>query len=291
MAGILLLGGSGQLGRELAGELQRLGLPLTALSHAELDITDRAALAQACARHAPQLLINAGAYTNVEQAEAQPELAFAINAAAPGHMAQLCGEAGIPLLHVSTDYVFDHGGPHREGDEPQARGMYARSKLRGEQLVAEHCPRALILRVSWLFGRWGSNFVKTMLRLGRSRSEVGVVCDQLGAPTPARALAADMAGIARRLLAGEELACGLYHYCGEPYCSWADLARAVFAQAQALGLLDHEVTVRDLASADYPTRAPRPSDSRLDCTRIREVLGVARPQWAPFLAETLQGTP
>ena len=291
MAGILLLGGGGQLGRELAEALGGCGLPFTALSHAELDITDRSALEQACARHDPQLMINAGAYTNVEQAEAQPELAFAINAAAAGHMAQLCGGAGIVLMHVSTDYVFDHGGPHREEDETQARSIYGRSKLRGEQLVAEHCPQALILRVSWLFGRWGSNFVKTMLRLGRSRSEVGVVCDQLGAPTPARALAADMAGLARRVLGGEELAGGLYHYCGTPYCSWADLARAVFEQARALGLLDHEVAVRDLASADYPTRAPRPADSRLDCTRIREVLGVEQPQWAPFLAETLQGTP
>lgn len=288
MARILLLGCSGQLGRELAAALQAPRLELIALTHAQLDITDAAALEQAFDSQVPDLVINAGAYTNVEQAEEQPEQAFAINAAAPGHMARLCGAAGIPLLQVSTDYVFWEGGPHLEHDPADARSMYAKSKLRGEHLVLEHCPRALIFRVSWLFGRFGSNFVKTMLRLGRTRTEVGVVCDQLGAPTPARALAEDVAGLIPRVLAPGFAEYGVYHYTGAPYCSWADFARAIFARISAMGLLDHEVRVRDLTTAEYPTRAPRPPDTRLDCTRLHEVWGIERPQWEHYLAETLQ---
>jgi len=266
---ILVFGHSGQVATDLA--LQGADL---CLSRAQADFEMPGALAAAIAEHRPDAVINAAAYTAVDRAEQEPDRAFRINADAVKELAQACASAGTPLVHLSTDYVFDGSGdtPWQVTDTPAPLNVYGRSKLAGEEAVRAAGGTYAIVRTSWVVSTHGSNFVKTMLRLGAERDALSVVADQIGAPTCAHDIAAACLKIAAQLQADPSKS-GTYHYQSQPFVSWADVARAVFAQANL------SCTVTDIPSADYPTPAQRPLNSRLACNTTTERFGLDMPDW------------
>lgn len=258
---ILVIGQTGQVAREL----QRLSGDVIALGRDQADLSRPSTCAAAIA--GADVVINAAAYTAVDRAESEPELAHLINATAPGVMAQVSAEKGVPFIHLSTDYVFDGSGetPWTPEDQPAPLSAYGRSKCAGEQAVLEQ--GGIVVRTSWVFSAHGTNFVKTMLRLGAERESLNVVADQWGGPTPARDFAAAL------LVVAQSPTKGLYHFAGTPNTNWANLARAIMAKA---GLA---CQIQDIPSSDYPTPAQRPLNSRLDCTRFSAQFGVQRPDW------------
>lgn len=275
---ILVFGKTGQLARELAAYDG-----VTCLGRDQADLSDPAACAAAIHAHAPDAVINAAAYTAVDRAEADEALACVINGDAPGAMARACADLGIPLVHVSTDYVFDGQGsaPWQPGSATAPINAYGRSKLAGEAAVRDVGGVYGILRTSWVVSAHGHNFIKTMLRLGAERDRLTIVADQIGAPTPARAIARTCLEMARQLADAPEKT-GIYHLQGAPLVSWAGFAREIFSQAE-LGC-----AVEEIATAAYPTPAARPLNSRLDCTTLETVFGIAQPDWTQGLAEILK---
>lgn len=280
---ILLTGATGQLGRELKRSLSPLG-ELRACDRGTLDLADADAVRAALREFRPSLIVNAAAYTAVDKAETDTATATAINATAPGLLAELARELDARLIHFSTDYVFDGSGerPWREDDATGPLGAYGASKLAGEQAITSSGARALILRTSWVFGLHGANFMKTMLRLAQQREQLGIVADQFGAPTWTRHLAD-----ATLALALKPEAQGLYHLANADVTSWADYAEAIFAEAMPLGLITRTPLVSHLTSAEFPTPAKRPANSRLDCSRIARDHGIALPGWRTALADCL----
>jgi dTDP-4-dehydrorhamnose reductase len=277
VAEILVFGKTGQVGAELAR------LPGTrCLGRDMADLADPEACARLIAQSGARAVINAAAYTAVDRAETEEAQAHLVNAAAPGAMARACAQAGIPFVHVSTDYVFDGSGSAPwPVDAPTAPlGAYGRSKLAGEAAVRAAGGVHAILRTSWVFSAQGSNFLRTMLRLGAERPRLTVVADQIGGPTPADALAGACLTIARQLVLAPEKS-GTYHFAGAPDTSWAGFAREIMAQA---GL---DCGVADIASADYPTPARRPANSRLDCATTQAAFGLPRPDWRQGVARVL----
>lgn len=274
---ILVFGRNGQVAQELMRQAE-----VTALGRAEADLMTPGAAQAAIARHAPALVINAAAYTAVDKAEEDAAAAQRLNAAAPAEMARACAEAGIPFLHISTDYVFDGSGtaPWPVEAAPAPLGVYGRTKLAGEDAVRAAGGAHVILRTSWVFSAHGGNFVKTMLRLSETRTRLTVVADQVGGPTPAAAIARACVRIAGQLRADPGKS-GTYHFSGSPDVSWAEFAREIFAQA------GRQVEVADIPGTDYPTPAQRPANSRLDNSRTRAVFGLPRPDWRAGLAEVL----
>lgn len=285
---VLITGARGQVGFELL-RLAPAGFEVTGLGSAELDIADADQVAAAFARYRPQLVINAAAYTAVDRAESEPERAYAVNRDGVAHLAGQAALLGAPLLHLSTDYVFagDADVPYREVDGVAPTGVYGASKLAGERALAAGCPQHMILRTSWVFGAHGNNFVKTMLRLGREREELGVVADQRGGPTPAAEIARALWQLAERYRAQAELPWGLYHFAGQPACSWHAFAEAIFAEALELGLLARAPRVRAIATVDYPTPARRPAWSVLDCGKLMDACAITQPDWRVGLREVL----
>lgn len=278
----LIFGTTGQVARELArtaGEWE-----VVALGRAEADLSDPAACAAAVAAWEGDVVINAAAYTAVDQAEDEPALAHLVNAAAPSALARAAAARGLPFLHVSTDYVFDGapGRPWREDDPTGPLGVYGTSKLAGERAVLAAGGDATVLRTAWVFSSHGKNFVKTMLTVGRGREEMRVVGDQRGGPTPAADIARALWTIAAARLAGRG-APGIYHFAGAPAASWAEFAEAIFA---ASGWAERP-RVTPIATADWPTRAVRPSNSVLDCGAIARVFGIAQPDWRAGLASVI----
>lgn len=275
---ILLFGKTGQV----ATELQRLD-DVVALGRDQADLSKPVACADAIRTHAPRAVINAAAYTAVDRAEEEGALATIINGDAPTAMAQACVELGIPLIHISTDYVFaGTGGAPWQPDDPTApQNAYGRSKLAGEIGIRNSGAVHAILRTSWVVSAHGANFVKTMLRLSDTRDALTVVADQIGGPTPARDIAAACLQIAEQLIADPSKS-GTYHFCGAPDVSWADFARAIFDQA------GRAVTVTPIPTTDYPTPAKRPLNSRMDCSAIGQVFGIPRPDWRDGLNIILQ---
>lgn len=271
---MLVFGQTGQVARELA----RRAPDAIYLGRAQADLSDPAGCAAAIRAHAPDVVINAAAYTAVDRAETEEDAALVVNGAAPGAMAEACAALRIPFLHVSTDYVFDGSGsaPWQPQDPVAPLGAYGRTKLAGEQTVRAAGGRHAILRTSWVFSSHGANFVKTMLRLGADRPALRVVADQIGGPTPAGGIAAALLTMADALRQGA--AGGTYHYAGSPETSWACFARETFACA---GLA---TTVEDIATADYPTPARRPLNSRLDCSTLAADFGLSQPDWKADLA-------
>ncbi|MDK3020790.1 dTDP-4-dehydrorhamnose reductase [Pseudodonghicola flavimaris] len=269
MKDVLVFGQTGQVARELA---RHAGV--TCLSRAEADLTAPEACDAAIRAHGPRAVINAAAYTAVDRAESEPALAHLINAATPGTMARTCADMGIPFVQISTDYVFDGSGeaPWRPEDPTAPLNTYGRSKLAGERAVIAAGGAHAVLRTSWVVSAHGSNFVKTMLRLGKTRDSLNVVADQIGAPTPARDIAAACLTIAEALIARPEAA-GVYHLAGAPDTSWAGFARETFDQA---GIA---CRVEEIPTSAYPTPAARPGNSRLDCATLETVFGLARPDW------------
>ncbi|CAB1367878.1 dTDP-4-dehydrorhamnose reductase [Denitratisoma oestradiolicum] len=275
MKKILLTGAQGQVGWELARTLASLG-EIHAFGRGELDLTQPDSIRTAMARVQPDIVVNAAAYTAVDKAEAEPEAAFAVNATAPGILAEEVRRLGALLVHYSTDYVFDgsKAGAYTEDDPPCPINVYGRSKLAGEEAIRQRGCRHLIFRISWIYGLRGGNFLLTMLRLARERPELRVVMDQVGAPTWSR-LVAEITALA---LAREQPPEGLYHLGSEDAVSWAGFAREIFR------LSGIPVLVRDIPSSEYPLPARRPLNSRLCGRRLRDAIGLALPSWQQGLA-------
>ena len=275
---ILVFGRTGQVAREIARAAEAQGVPVRCLGREEADLSDPGACARLVRRTDADAVINAAAYTAVDRAEEEEALATTVNGEAPAAMARAAAERGLPLAHVSTDYVFSGEGPHAPGDPVAPPGAYGRSKLAGEEGVRAAGGPHAILRTAWVFSAHGSNFVRTMLRLGAERDRLRVVADQRGGPTPAAAIAPALLTIAEGLRDGAPS--GTHHLAGAPDTSWADFAREIMAQA---GLA---CEVEGIATHEYPTPAARPSDSRLDCASLEAAFGVARPDWREGLARS-----
>lgn len=280
---ILVIGRTGQV----AGELQKRcpdGWRMTALARQDADLTNPDRCARAVLDHDADAVINAAAYTNVDGAEDEEAIANLVNGEAPAAMAAAAARKGVPFLHLSSDYVFDGSGetPWNPDDATGPLGAYGRSKLLGERGVVSAAGSYAILRTSWVFSAHGKNFVKTMLKLGETRDSIRVVSDQVGGPTPAADIASALLKMAHalHLRTGES---GTFHFSGAPDVSWADFARLIFKRA------DMKVEVRNIDSADYPTKARRPANSRLDCRSLKLKHGIDRPDWRSGLDEVLRG--
>jgi len=267
---ILVTGAKGQVGWELCRQASALGIEVLATDVEELDITDNAAVGRFVTTHAPELIINAAAYTAVDRAESEEALARRINALACSFLANAAAEATIPLLHISTDYVFAGDKPtaYTEEDPVDPQGVYGLTKLEGETLVRAALAQHIILRTAWVFGIQGANFVKTMLRLGAERDQLKVVADQAGCPTFAGDIARALLRIAKRYSAGEAIAWGTYHFCGREATTWHGFAEAIFDEAMRQGVLARRPTVEPIPTQAYPTPAKRPANSVLDCSKF-----------------------
>jgi len=277
---ILLTGKNGQVGFELQRSLAVLGEVL-ALGSAECDLRDEAAIRRAVQSYAPDVIVNPAAYTAVDKAESQDEDAEAVNARAPGVLAQEAQRLGALMLHFSTDYVFDglKPSPYLETDDPAPASAYGRTKLAGEQAAAAHHPAPLIIRTAWVYAAQGNNFVRTMLRLMAERDEVRVVADQVGTPTHALSLA--------RAIWALQGHSGIFHWTDAGITSWYDFAVAIQDEALRMGLLTRHVPIIPIATADYPTPARRPAWSVLDKGSSWAITGPAR-HWRHELIDCLK---
>jgi dTDP-4-dehydrorhamnose reductase len=275
---ILLFGANGQLGQEMVRASSARKTPLVALAHAEADIADAAAVRGAIARHAPALVVNAAAYTKVDLAETDIEAARRGNETGPAVLGEACNAARIPLVHISTDYVFDgtKATAYLETDPVSPASSYGRSKEAGERALREAAPRHVILRTSWVYGEFGHNFLKTILRLAATRDELRIVADQRGCPTATLDLAEAILSIAPRLVAGEDV-WGTYHFAGSGVTTWHGFAsRIVAAQAPITG---RSPRVTPITTAEYPVPARRPANSELDCGRFARTFGIRARPW------------
>lgn len=295
---ILLLGANGQVGHESRRSLASLGDVVCATRGGELGGDARCEVADFDApdslpalveRIAPDVVVNAAAYTAVDKAENDRDAAFRANAEAPGRLAQTCAKLGIPLVHYSTDYVFDGSGtrPYREDDPTAPLGVYGTSKLAGEQAIRASGCRYLIFRTAWVYAAHGKNFLRTMLRLAAEREELRVVADQVGTPTPA-ALIAD---VTAQVLAQPPERSGIWHLTAAGETSWHGFAQAIVDAAVQRGLLAKAPKVTPIAAADYPTPARRPAYSRLDTSRLQRDFGVEFPDWRRGLEKILAQLP
>ncbi len=284
MPRILVVGRTGQVATALAQALPATGWHHVLMEAPELDLSDAASIAAAVAETRPDMVINVAAYTAVDAAETNRALAHAINATGPGLLAEAAHRAGAGIIHFSTDYVFDGSrGPWRETDLPAPLGVYGATKLAGEIAVAAANPRHAILRTAWVCSATGNNFLKTMLRLGETRDELRVVADQQGAPSFADDLADAVIAMVPRVLAGQGT--GLFHLSGAPATTWHGFAEAIFVEAAKHGR--KPPLVLPITTAEYPTPARRPADSRLDCSRILAEHGVAQADWRASLARAV----
>ena len=272
----LVTGAQGQVGQALVDAAPEA---VIGLDRAALDITDVEAVQRAVAMYAPDVVINAAAYTAVDRAEEEPDHAFAVNRDGAAHLAMACADERIPLLHISTDYVFDGAKPepYDETDEPNPLGVYGASKWAGEEAVRAHLEHYIILRTAWVFSAHGHNFVKTILRLARERETLRVVADQHGHPTSASAIAEALLTLAQSVIA-EPGRWGTYHFAGQPPTTWHGFAEAIIEEAQAHMPLAVRV-VEPIPTAAYPTPARRPQYAGLNTTRFSEAFGMAMPDW------------
>ena len=284
---VLLTGAAGQLGQALIHSKPE-GVGLIACGRAELDLADSQACAAAVRSHRPAWVLNAGAYTAVDRAESEPELAQAVNGGAPAAFAEALASTGGRLLQVSTDFVFNgaQGSPYRPDQPLDPLGVYGASKAAGE-VAALQLAGARVLRTSWVYGPVGQNFCRTMLRLHRERPQIGVVADQVGCPTSTHTLAAACwRAIGLGAAAGADQP-RILHWSDAGAASWYDFAVAIGELGVAAGLLERAASVRPLTSAEYPTPAQRPSYSLLDCSASRAALGLEPQHWRAALAQVL----
>jgi len=286
---VLVTGAKGQVGSELILEGEKRGIQMLATGRAELDITQQDAVNNFIQTQKPDILINAAAYTAVDKAESEPELAYSINCDGAANLARTCADNDIPLLHISTDYIFDgcKVGAYIETDTPNPQCVYGKSKLEGEQAIESILEHHIILRVSWVFGANGDNFVKTMLRLAKERDLINVVADQHGGPTWAGDIAATLMKLANRWGDGEPVPWGTYHYSGQPATTWQGFAEAIFERAEELEMIDKRLQVEPISTAEYPTPAQRPLNSILDCSKLARQLDINQPDWRIGLRQVL----
>jgi dTDP-4-dehydrorhamnose reductase len=285
---VLLIGSRGQLARALAEAAAAHDAEIVALGRPHLDITRPRSVSEALAREHPDIVINTAAFTHVDRAEAEPEVAFAVNAKGAATVARACDARGLPLIHLSTDYVFDgrKTRPFMETDMPSPLNVYGASKLAGERSIAEHCRNQIIVRTSWLYSAFGSNFVKTMLTLAASKPEIAVVDDQRGNPTSAFHLADALLAIAAHVLGdGTPRFAGIYHAAGGGTVSWHGLAEEIFRCSRLLG--GPHAKVRPISTHDYNAAAERPHNSALDCRKLQHTFGLKLPRWEAGIRHTV----
>jgi dTDP-4-dehydrorhamnose reductase len=281
---ILVTGGAGQLATALSSvpSVRRVGRP-------DFDFDRPETIAACFGAVSPSLVVNAAAYTAVDTAESDADAAYRANRDGPAELARLCAAAGVPLIHVSTDYVFDgtKTAPYVETDPTGPQGVYGASKLAGEQAVLASGARAIILRTAWVYGPFGKNFLLTMLNLGKTRDKLTVVADQHGCPTAADDLAAAILAIAARIADGgwQDRYAGVYHAAGTGETTWCDFARAIFEVAGRHGA--KVPVVEPIPTSAYPTPAKRPANSRLDCGKLEAVFGVRLPAWRDSVTRTV----
>lgn len=282
---LLVTGASGQLAQSLVEAGPCRAFEIVALGRPALDISDADSIAAAIADHGPDVIINAGAYTAVDKAESEPDEAMRVNGEGAGNVARAANSAGIPVIHISTDYVFDgtKSAPYVESDLTGPVSAYGRSKLAGENAVRAANPSHVILRTAWVLSPFGNNFLKTMLRVAAARPELGVVDDQTGNPTYAPHLAAAILDIAPQIAGKADAPWGTYHAAGTGDVTWCGLAREIFAQSALHG--GPVAAVNAIGTADYPTPARRPANSRLDTSKLAAAFGVTLPPWQQGVAE------
>jgi len=277
---VVVTGREGQVASALA-ERARDDIEIVRLGRSELDLAGPPdAIVSAIGQARPELVVSAAAYTQVDKAETEPDLAFATNERGAGAVARAARELGVPIVHLSTDYVFDglKSAPYVEADSTRPTGVYGASKLAGEHAVLEENADSVVLRTAWVYSPFGSNFVKTMLRLAADRDEVAVVADQRGNPTNALDIADGIIAVARNLATSDDPELrGVFHMAGSGDASWAELAEATFAASAARG--GPSAAVRRIDAAEYPTAARRPENSRLDCGKLARVHGITLPDW------------
>ncbi len=276
---ILVFGKSGQVAQELQRLAEQSPHGFVFLGRADADLEKPSMIAPVIEKHMPDAVINAAAYTAVDRAEEEEALADVVNAQAPAAMAKSCAELGVPLVHISTDYVFDGTGKEPRTVEAKTGPInaYGRTKLAGENAIRNSGALHAILRTSWVFSAHGNNFVKTMLRLSETRDALSIVADQVGGPTPASSIARACVQVAEDIKTS-----GTYHFSGAPDVSWAEFASEIFSQA------NRSVTVTGIPTTDYPTPAKRPLNSRLDCASLASDFGIMQPNWKPALAEVIR---
>jgi dTDP-4-dehydrorhamnose reductase len=288
---IVITGGpEGQILRSLAERGAAAGHDIIPLGRPHLDlIGDEQTIVRAVEQAAPEVMISAAAYTAVDKAESDQDLAFAINASGAGAVARAADRLGVPIIHLSTDYVFDgsKGSPYTEDDVPRPKGVYGASKLAGEQAVLAASPGAVVVRTAWVYSPFDTNFVKTMLRLAADREEVGVVADQRGNPTSALEIAEGILAVAANLVSSQsgELR-GVFHMTANGEATWAEFAESIFAASAAAG--GPTARVRPIATADYPTPAARPANSCLDSSKLARIHGVRLPDWRCSIDEVVR---
>lgn len=286
---LVAFGAGGQVGRSLTEIAPPPGWRLLSFGRTEVDVTNPDAVAAALAGVSQGVLINLSAYTYVDKAESEPAAAYAVNVDGARHIAKAAVQLDLPLIHLSTDFVFpgDLRRPLTEDDPTGPLSVYGSSKLAGEKAVLQVNPRTLILRTAWIFGPYGNNFVKTILRLSHTRPELSVVADQYGCPTPAPAIARTLWTLAERLTDSRDADdFGVFHYTGDEPVTWYDFAVAILAEAGRLGA--ETVPIRSIGTSDYPTPALRPPYSVLDCGKINRHFGIGAPSWRNALRPILQ---
>ena len=284
---LLVLGAGGQVGRELCRLRWPNGYRLVALDRPGIDIADRDAVFGLVSRERPGCVINAAAYTAVDRAESETDAAWTANCTGPANLAAASAEAGVPLVHLSTDYVFDGTkvGPYREEDPVNPLGVYGKSKEAGDRAIREALREHVILRTAWVYSAHGHNFVKTMLRLGAERPMLPVVADQTGSPTSAADIAAAIREIVQQIETGKPR-WGTYHFTGAGAVSWHGFAEAIFAEAAPWR--GPPPRAEAITTAEYPTPARRPANSVLDCAKIGEAYGISPRPWRAALAEVIR---
>ncbi|KLK92875.1 dTDP-4-dehydrorhamnose reductase [Microvirga vignae] len=287
---VIVIGREGQVARALAERAPAHGAKAVLLGRPRLDLADPSGIEDILRETGGDLIVNAAAYTAVDQAETEPELAEAINGIGAGVAAGAAAVMRVPFIHLSTDYVFDGSldRPYREDDTVNPLGAYGRSKRLGEEAVAAGIADHVILRTAWIYSPFGRNFVKTMLRLAKDREEVGVVADQLGSPTSASDIADGIFTVAKNLLERpqDRALRGVFHMTGAGFASWAEFAAEIFTLSARSG--GPSARVRPIMTADYPTPAKRPFNSRLDCTKLETIHGIRLPSWQTSLASCVE---
>ena len=281
---IFLVGKNGQLGSCFRDALKGSSHSIFAFDASELDITDQVKVAEMIQSVQPDIIVNAAAYTAVDKAETEVDLAYAVNAKGPQYIAEQAAALHIPLIHVSTDYVFAGNGiePYKTIDSTAPQGVYGASKLAGEQIVQQLCPQHIILRTSWVFSEYGHNFVKTMVRLAKERDSLSVVADQYGCPTYAGDLAQAIKSLCDHYEVTQDLSWGIYHYCGDQPTSWHGFARAIFVIAKEQGVIARFPELTAVSTEQYPTPATRPAYSVMDCSELR-ILKIQPSNWLTAL--------
>lgn len=283
---ILITGANGQLGQSLVKKIPK-GWDFLALNRNELDITDKSAVLSAVNSYKPDYIINSAAYTAVDRAETESKLCFKVNSDGPKFLSEAANSVKSTLIHLSTDYVF--GGhqlsPYKEDDSTLPNSIYGRSKLAGEREVLEACKKHIIIRTAWVFGEYGHNFVKTMIKHGRNRETMSIVDDQFGGPTYTGDIADAIIKVIMKLeITDDHDLWGVYHLSGLPHASWYDFAQEIFSAAKMKHLMSTTPILKPIPTSSYPTPAERPRNSKLDCTKIYEVFGIEPSNWKVALS-------